>query len=216
MLFTEYKNAAERHLISCFKLFEEIKSYDDKAKKGKISSKESKYQHFLLSELYYLSGYMLESLYSYAICKYENTSNPILNDVKSDLDPSGYTTPYKICFTYNKRSRYGVQFSITRPKHQMSLSELSFFSAENLQAAGSVPLLDNHTNLSNPDSHNLFLCWNAYERYKINHFEEANFPDFNYKTVSSFFWDMVDVCAKLSQHILREITLFRKIIKKKP
>lgn len=216
MLFTEYKNASERHLISCLKLFEELKTYETKDKKGGMSSKEAKYQYFLLSDLYYLSGYMLECLYSYAMCKYENSSTPISRDVKTELDPNGRTTPYKICFTHSKRSRYGVHFSIARPKHQMSLSELSFFSAESLSTVSSVPLLDNRTHLSNPNSHSLFLYWSAYERYKINHFEEPNFPNFNYKTVTDFFWDIVDVCAKLSQHILREVTLFRRIIKKKP
>jgi hypothetical protein len=98
----------------------------------------------------------------------------------------------------------------------MSLTELSFFSTEGVVTTGSIPLLDGSSPLSTPDLQNLFLNWTAYERYEINHFSAYNFPSFDDKTIIDFFWEIAEVCAQISQQILREVTLFRKAIKKRP
>jgi hypothetical protein len=162
---------------------------------------------------------MVECLYSYAMCKYEHNRQsplfPINGDVKTILDSATVGT-YKICYNNTKRTALSVRYSIVRPQHRMTLAELAFFETENIVSQGSISLFDNVTPLSNPNLQNLFLNWSAYERYKTNYFSVTNFPIFDYRTVVMFFWELVDVCAKMSQHIIREVTLFRKVIKKRP
>jgi hypothetical protein len=224
MVYTDYKDAAERHLEVCYCIVTQLDTLEIKRQRGGMSNPELKTQMSLLSNLYYLSGYMIECLYSYALCKYEDNRQrvatppiyPIVGDVKTTLDNATRGT-YKICFNYNKRptNKLDVRYSIQRPEHRMSLQELSFFQVESVLTT-SIPLLDNITPLSNPDLQHLFIHWSAYERYKINHFSESTFPPLTYLNIVKFFWEIVDVCAKMSQDILREVTLFRRLIKKRP
>lgn len=209
MVYTEYKNASERHLETCLFLLERLSKLEQK---NNLNRKEIKSQKHLLSNLYYLSGYMLECLYSYAMCKNQNI--PREGNVKNILDGAEHGT-YKICFTYNKKRRLNVEYSIVRPQHRMSLSELSYFQAEGV-ISEPIPLLDNSTQLSNSNSQSLFENWTVFERYKFNHYGISNFPEFNHQNVTTYFWEIVDVCAKMSEQILRELSPFRKAIKKRP
>lgn len=226
MTYPEYKIAAERHLETCWSLVEKLNYYEDKRQKASLNSKDLNSESHLLANLYYLSGYMLECMYSYAMCKYENNRATVShkfetrNDLKDVLDQHNGSVPYlhtyRLCFSHQKRPQRNVRYSITRDKHQMSLSELSFFQNEGVINQGDIELLDGNTNLSSL-TQGLFLNWSAYERYKINHFDQPNFTTvFDYRVVIRFFWEIVDVCAKISEHIIREITSFRKLIKKKP
>jgi|GEM_PF-2146946 len=216
MLYSEYKIAAERHLETCYHLSIKVQEIELKKIGSQISLRELDNQRNLLSNLYYLSGYMVECLYSYAMCKNEhNNPNPINGNVKDVLDRADRGT-YNLCFLESKRTNQGVRYSIARPKHSMSLSELSYFTVHGTGTlAVAIPLLDNITELSTPDLQNLFTNWSAYERYKINHFDHTSFPDFTIENVVNFFWELVDVCAMMSEHILREQTLFSKIILKR-
>lgn len=227
MVYTEYKEAAERHLEVCYTLSEILTDFEYQKQKRSVSDKEITTHDRLLADLYYLSGYMVECLYSYAMCKYENgrTGSISNNDVKATLDARNGSNPYihtyRLCFTHGGRTNrtrqdLGVRYSITRERHQMSLSELSFFATENVANIQGIPLFDSSTVLSPPDIQKLFENWTAYERYKVNHFQNSNFPTFEYNTVVKLFWELVDTCSKFSKDILREITLFRKIIKKRP
>ncbi len=242
MTYPDYKDAAERHLETCYSIYNKLVEIEDKKQHGGINLSEERTRNNLLANLYYLSGYMVECLYSYAMCKYEDKilNHTIRdNDIKAldDRDPSNpyfvtqcpmcmnitggnyanlYTHTYKLCFTHSKKANLRVRYSITRKQHRMSMSELSYFHTENVSDISNVPLFDNLTVLSNQDLMVLFNNWSAFERYKINYFSTANFPIFDHQLVLKFFWELVDACFKLSKHIIREDTLFRKIIKKRP
>ena len=56
MNYKDYKNAAHRHLICCQKMCDALSS---------ISNREEK--NALIANIYYLSGYVIETLLSYAI-----------------------------------------------------------------------------------------------------------------------------------------------------
>ncbi len=211
MVYSDYKAAAERHLETCFELVQAIIKLEKKKHRGSLSSNDTKRQKHILENLYYLSGYMLECLYGYAMCKQDNY--PQADQVNS-LDNGGY----KLCFKHNKRGRLNVSYSLQRPQHKMSLSELSFFDdvSNGYQIAinQNIPLIHGNRVLSNPSIQKLFENWSAYERYKINHDNTPNLS-FNSKNIIDLFWEIVDICAKISKHIIREITLFRRIIKKR-
>ena len=67
MDYIQFKNAAYRHLISCKQLLKDVK--------GATTSKDKKDR--LCLEIYYLSGYILESMLSYAVCSSMNISGDI-------------------------------------------------------------------------------------------------------------------------------------------
>ena len=211
MVYSDYKKSAERHLETCFELVQAILKLEKKKDKGGLSSSEVKRQNYILENLYYLSGYMLECLYSYAMCKQDNY--PQVDEV-NNLDNGGY----KLCFRYNKRVSLSVNYSLQRPKHKMSLLELSFFdnSSHGYQIAVSqnISLIHNNRPLPTNALQKLFENWSAYERYKFNH-DSTPYVLFSSKNIIDLFWEIVDVCAKMSEHIIREITLFRRIIKKR-
>lgn len=215
MNFADYKIAAERHLETCFNLAEKLTEFEKYKQIHNARQYSIDRHNHILSNLYYLTGYMLECLYNYAICKYENANHPIIGDTKNALD----TAPigrYKICFSRNKKTRLSVNYSLDREAHRLSLSELSFFEREGVVTSGSIPLMDNSTTLSNSDLHTLFLKWSVYERYKINYFDDSNFPLFDFNNVLKYFWEIVDICSQISNSIIREQTLFIKIIRKRP
>jgi len=216
MVYLDYKEAAERHLETCFELVQAIIKLENKKNTGSLSSSDTKRQTHILENLYYLSGYMLECLYGYAMCKQD--SYPQTDEVK-DLDNASPGT-YKLCYKSNKKpvNKQNVQYSLERPQHRMSLSELSFFddASNGYQIAinQNIPLVHGNRTLSNINIQKLFENWSAYERYKFNHDKTPNLF-FNSKNIIDLFWEIVDVCAKMSEYIIREITLFRRIIKKR-
>lgn len=67
MDYIQFRNAAYRHLISCKQLLEVAK--DPKTNKDKRDR--------LCLEIYYLSGYILETMLSYAVCSSMNISGDI-------------------------------------------------------------------------------------------------------------------------------------------
>lgn len=67
MDYIQFRNAAHRHLISCKQLLED-------AKKSK-TSKDTKDR--LCLEVYYLSGYILETMLSYAVCSSMNVNGDV-------------------------------------------------------------------------------------------------------------------------------------------
>lgn len=219
MTYPEYKTAAERHLETCWQIVEKLNQYEEKAKYNNLNGQEERSQNFLLSNLYYLSGYMLECLYNYAVCKYEDrrTGNSITGVLKLALDNATVGT-YNVCFSKNKRTPLRVSFSLERDRHRMSLSDLSFFSQNNRHDF-SINAINILQNIDFPDTNTKILlrCWTVYERYKINNDAATDFPlPLTYQNIVKFFWELVAVCAKISEHIIREITPFRKIIKKRP
>lgn len=67
MKYTQFRNAAYRHLISCKQLLKDTKD--------STTRKDTKDR--LCLEIYYLGGYILEAMLSYAVCSYMNISGDV-------------------------------------------------------------------------------------------------------------------------------------------
>ena len=212
MFYTDYKDAAERHLETCYNLVEKLNIFEDKKQKGGISTLESKTQMNLLSNLYYLSGYMFECLYNYAICKKGLVPDNLSIRDLDRVPPNGTYGTLPICFNANKKNT-NIRHCLQRSGHRMTLSDLSFL--DSYANSENIPLLHNNNHFAESTIRVLFDNWSVYERYKINYDRIPGFP-FNFHDILRFFWEIVDVCAKLSIHILREVTLFQRVVKKKP
>jgi len=216
MYFKDYKDASERHLATCLNIFERIYELEIKRNDRGITQKDLKLQNRLLENLYYLSGYMLECLYNYTICKKEGIPDNLHINL---LDRAPNYGKYNICFNYTKKNT-NIRYSLVRKAHNMTLSDLAYLDSHS--NTENIPLIHNNLHFTDINSQILFDNWSVFERYKINHNEKNSFPNgintfpFNFFNISKFFWEIVDVCFKLSKFITKENTLFLNVIKKRP
>ncbi|MBR6103606.1 MAG: hypothetical protein IKP81_00935 [Paludibacteraceae bacterium] len=116
MEYTQFRNAAYRHLVSCQQLLEAAKN--SKTKKDIVDR--------LCLEIYYLSGYILETMLSYAVCSVMKISSDIneskpfkedarkfkIHDLKLKYDyalAAGCVGLRGICFFQQQHSDKGIQ-----------------------------------------------------------------------------------------------------------
>jgi Tfp pilus assembly protein PilO len=105
MEYRDYLDATERHLHTCFFLAQKLEEIEEKASSSSLTSEEVREQDAIVSNLYYLSGYIVECLYSYAMCKFEvDSGHPIIN-MKPDLN--GTIHSYNLCYNYSKKTNLG-------------------------------------------------------------------------------------------------------------
>jgi hypothetical protein len=187
MNYTEYATAAERHLETCMHLVHILEEqYQKKESIKGLSRRESKEKLELLSNLYYLSGYVIECVYSYALCKHIGLNSAM--DIKPQLPRNG------VCWnqaSVNANSST-LTHAIYRPMHRMmknSSNEINYFAGLGItSSAGSVssiPILGG-IDMSNPAAQILFENWSAEVRYSIS-------QPLNYIDVFDFFWE----CEKI-------------------
>lgn len=191
MIYTEYANAAERHQETCVQLLHILDGrYKSKEIASGLSARERKEKVELLGNLYYLSGYIIECAYSYAICKHIglNLADSPKNQLRS-VQIGGVT------WSPNNTSRYGASHALTRIGHKMSVPEMSYFSSGPGSVAGvsSIPIIGG-SDMSTPTTRNLFDNWSAEIRYSIG------FP-LDYSEVFDFFWE----CEKIHRETRRLI-----------
>lgn len=170
MFYTEYKEAAERHLEVCFQL-EKLLIHYQKVENGRtLTNKEAKEKLQLLSDLYYLSGYIIECSYNYAI--YKHISYPNTEPVKN-LKPANWAiygiSVNNMNVSYRSITNGGNSstFLICRPDHKLDCS-MHFFasSTHGGNLALPIPLLDGN-NVARPCT-DLFQNWGAEIRYTID------------------------------------------------
>ena len=173
MIYTEYAKAAERHLETCTHLVHVLEEQYQKKEVGStLSNRELKEKLELLSNLYYLSGYIIECVYSYALCQYIGMN--LTDDVKTQLPQRG------VCWSYNSLTRNNNTHAIYRQMHKMSGSnDLSYFTTHNVSGISAIPILGGSQNMSSPNAQILFDNWSAEVRYSIsNQLDYANVFDF--------------------------------------
>ncbi|MDM8552732.1 hypothetical protein QUF72_21805 [Desulfobacterales bacterium HSG2] len=164
MIYTDYEKAAKRHLLTCFQLKEILREkYQRKetlssseAMEPPLSGLESEQKQALLSNLYYLSGYVIECIYNYAIYKHIGFTGQV-----NRLNPN--STPYRV----SCHSRSGARFVIRRPAHQLSGNMHFFQTVIQIQGASMIPLIGYPIYPPRP-CYRLFDNWNANVRYSID------------------------------------------------
>lgn len=94
MNYTQFREAAYRHLVSCKQLLNDAKDSTTK--------KDSKDR--LCLEIYYLSGYILETMLSYAVCSSMNVNG----DVNQSKPFKEDRTRFKV-HNLNQKYNYALQ-----------------------------------------------------------------------------------------------------------
>ena len=186
MNYTEYATAAERHLETCMYLVHVLEEqYQRKELAQGLSRRESKEKLELLGNLYYLSGYVIECVYSYALCKHIGLNSA--SDIKTQLPVAG------VCWNQSKVNNTTLTHAIYRPMHKMSVNEMSYFDISLGGSVSYIPILSGN-NMSSIAAQTLFDNWSAEIRYSIG-------QPLDYIDVFDFFWE----CEKIYR-------LTRKII----
>lgn len=94
MDYIQFKNAAYRHLVSCKQLLN--------ATKDSTTKKDTKDR--LCLEIYYLSGYILEAMLSYAVCSSMNVKGDVYQSKPFKED----STKFKV-HDLNQKYSYALQ-----------------------------------------------------------------------------------------------------------
>lgn len=105
MDYKEFRNAAHRHLVTCQKMCDALSGIKDQEEKNAI-----------MVDVYYLSGYVFETLLSYAIfCSSDNKTRKKPVEEHPDYENGFKTHDFqaKICFAKN---------------HQCDLNGITFIS----------------------------------------------------------------------------------------
>lgn len=105
MDYREFRSAAHRHLVSCQKMCDALPNIKD------LTEKNS-----LMADIYYLSGYVIESLLSYAI--FHSSDRKVRN--KPVEEHPDYENGFK---THNFQAK--ISFAI---KHSCNLNGICFIS----------------------------------------------------------------------------------------
>lgn len=164
--YTDYKAASERHLETCLQIKEILEQQFQP--KTLLSAREAKEQEQLLSNLYYLSGYVIECIYNYAIFK--NISFPSNVDVADLKYNSGglprYPVLCNVAFRSNQHTPTGTFIIAGAIGHKL-FGHMGFFQTHFIHTgASSIPLLNNQPLIRHCDT--LFQAWDVYSRYKID------------------------------------------------
>jgi hypothetical protein len=162
MVYSDYKAAAERHLETCLQLEYILKQEYKKMEDSGITLKtrHQKEKNQILSNIYYLAGYIIECSYNCAI--YNN-----LGWSSSVERLRSASTPYNVsCYPDT-----GAVFVIRRKgcglkQHQLSGNMHYFQTIRPLASASTIPLIG--FDVPGRLCYNLFDYWNAEVRYLVD------------------------------------------------
>jgi hypothetical protein len=135
MFYKDYLNAARKHQYTCRVLREKLEEIDENKDKAKYK--------YLLLNLYYLSGYIIECIVKYAI--YNLIAYPKDKEV-SELDEKGLT--YSQNIKHHRFERYTEQL--------------------NKRLSGPIPLIDGNKKNIEKEVIQLYREWDAEVRYSYD------------------------------------------------
>jgi len=159
MVYTEYKEAVERHLEVCLRLEYLLRdNYKSKEDSGqRLSTIETKEKLQLLCDLYYLTGYIIECGYNYAIYKHINFPH---NEPVKNLKPANWTTyrvQHNVSYTSKTNGGNSNTFLICRANHTLDCNMHFFADSRYGNLSLSIPLIDGN-NITRPCT-DLYQNW---------------------------------------------------------
>jgi len=177
MVYTDYKSAAERHLETCLQLEYTLKQdYKKKEDNGvTLTTRLQKEKIQILSDMYYLAGYIIECSYHCAIYKNLGWSGAVenLRTTSTSYNVSCFPETGAL-FVIRRRSGRGLK------QHQLSGNMHFFQTIRPLASVSTIPLIG--LNISSRISYDLFDNWNAEIRYLVD-----SSLILNYDNVFDFF-----------------------------
>lgn len=184
MLYTEYKIAAERHIEVCLQIQNILEEYKERETVGTLTTTGIKEKNKILSNLYYLSGYIIECSYNCAIYKQLAWTGDVSRLRVSDNSYGVSCNPEASSMFVIRRRGSGVK------QHQLSGNMHFFQTVIPITAVSSVPILG--YDISSQPCFDLFDNWNAEIRYTID-----SSLNLDYNNVFDFFFTAVKVFEEL-------------------
>lgn len=158
MNYLDYKIASERHLETCLRLKEVV---SDNFLKEELTPQEIINRDELLSNIYYLTGYVIECIVSYGILKYIDIESIYrTHNIRRLKELYSLYNSQKVSYDYNDRD---AKWSITHPKHSIE-KNLTFFTVEAGLTGMNIRGIDKNID---GDLKKLIKYWNAEYRYYV-------------------------------------------------
>ena len=129
MEYKEFRNAAYRHLVSCKQMLSDVTN----------TQLQQDVKNRLCLEIYYLSGYVLETMLSYAVCSSMNVEGNVYKSRPFTTDSKEFKT-HRLMQKYNYAIKNGC----------LGLKNLCFFQTQH----------------QNKDIQKLFANWSVDYRYE--------------------------------------------------
>lgn len=156
--YKDYKTAAQRHLMTCQYLVECLTLPDNTHHKPLSSS----YKSYLLKNIYYLSGYTIESIVNFAIYECVNDTKPRhqkIRRVNQLYEPS-------LSLVFKDRINVGFRYVIAWHNYQKNMEVLNILATSKFSQ---IPVISGtHYPIYWNDVKPLFDNWEAQVRYKNN------------------------------------------------
>jgi hypothetical protein len=156
--YKDYKTAAQRHLMTCQYLVECLTLPDNTHHKPLSSS----YKSYLLKNIYYLSGYTIESIINFAIYECVNDTKPRhqkIRRVNQLNEPS-------LSLAFKDRRNVGLRYVIAWHNFQKNMEVLNILATSKFSQ---IPVISGtHFPIYWNNVKPLFDNWEAQVRYKNN------------------------------------------------
>lgn len=156
--YKDYKTAAQRHLMTCQYLVECLTLPDNTNHKPLSSS----YKSYLLKNIYYLSGYTIESIVNFAIYECVNDTKPRhqkIRRVNQLNEPS-------LSLVFKDRRNVGFRYVIAWHNFQKNMEVLNILATSKFSQ---IPVISGtHYPIYWNNVKPLFDNWEAQVRYKNN------------------------------------------------
>ncbi len=168
IFYPDYKEASERHLETCLQLENILKTRYQA--KSILTVQERKDMKFLLSNLYYLSGYIIECIYNFSIFKNIGFPNDV--DIKQlkylrNGNPI-HSIPCAVAFRKYDGTPSNAFIIASDGGHKL-FGKMGFFQTYYpISNASLIPLLDGNPLKMTRPCRDLFSEWDVYKRYKID------------------------------------------------
>lgn len=169
--YKDYKTAAQRHLMTCQYMVECLTLPDNTLHKPLSSS----YKSYLLKNIYYLSGYTIESIINFAIYECVNDTKPRhqkIRRVNQLHEPS-------LSLVFKDRRNVGFRYVIAWHNFQKNMEVLNILATSKFSQ---IPVISGtHYPIYWGSVQPLFDNWEAQVRYKnnvLNLYTEQQILDF--------------------------------------
>jgi hypothetical protein len=173
MIYTSYKIAAERHYEVCLQLVGVLDDYRNKESKGLLNNKGLNEKFQILSDLYYLAGYIIECSYNCAIYKQLGWTANVSTLAHNN-------NPYNVSCRQSSQAAFVIRRQTLGVKQHQLHGNMHFFqSVIPMANVSTIPLIGYDVPLRL--SYDLFTNWNAEIRYEIDstlNLDYANVYDF--------------------------------------